>query len=167
MQYKHRRPGKTHLHILLVDTSSSAVSGGALENVKGVIRTIAKQAYLNREKLCIIQFGNNNVSLVQPPKRPPKTFLPIENQITAGGGTPLRKALKYTESLFRRWNLHQQHLERSLYLFTDGRTNDRIEDIKLSGQLTVVDTESTVLRLGRSEQIAAILGADYVHLERC
>ncbi|OUR99109.1 hypothetical protein A9Q81_11035 [Gammaproteobacteria bacterium 42_54_T18] len=164
LQYKHKRPGQHHLHVLLVDTSSSTVGGESLKNTKGLIRNIASQAYLKRELLCIIQFGNNKVSIVQSPRRPPKSFVPILNKIKAGGGTPLRKALKYTEAIFRRWDQNQQHPARSLYLFTDGRSNDTVSDIKIRSPLTVIDTENTSLKIGRTANIASVLQGDYCHI---
>lgn len=165
LEFKRRKSSNTHLHILLVDTSSSSIGGDALKNTKGVIEHVARQAYLQRELLCIIQFGNDSVSIVQSPKRPPKSFTPVLRRINAGGGTPLRKALKYTEAMFKRWDQNQQHPVKTLYLFTDGRTNDVVNDIQLSGELQVIDTESTAVRLGRCKQLASGLGADYVHID--
>ncbi len=164
LQYKHKKTGRNHLHVLLVDTSSSTIGGEALKNTKGLIRSIASHAYLKRELLCIIQFGNNKVSIIQPPRRPPKSFIPILNSLKAGGGTPLRKALKYTEAIFQRWDQNQQHTDRSLYLFTDGRSNDTVSDIKIRSPLTVIDTENTALKIGRTARIASALKGNYCHI---
>ena len=164
LRYKHKNPGQHHLHVILVDTSSSTIGGEALKSTKGLIRSIASHAYLKRELLCIIQFGNNKVSVVHSPRRPPKSFVPILNKIKAGGGTPLRKALKYTESIFQRWDQNQQHPARSLYLFTDGRSNDTVSDIKIRSPITVIDTENSALKIGRTAHIASALQGNYCHI---
>ena len=164
LRYRHKNPGHHHLHVILVDTSSSTIGGEALKNTKGLIRSIASHAYLKRELLCIIQFGNNKVSIIHSPRRPPKSFVPVLNKIKAGGGTPLRKALKYTEAIFKRWDQNQQHPSRSLYLFTDGRSNDTVSDIRISSPLTVIDTENSALKIGRAENIALVLQGNYCHI---
>ncbi len=165
LRYKHKKPGQHHLHVILVDTSSSTIGGEALKNTKGFIRSIASHAYLKRELLCIIQFGNNKVSVIHSPRRPPKSFVPVLNKLKAGGGTPLRKALKYTEAIFQRWDQNQQHPARSLYLFTDGRSNDTVSDIKIRSPLTVIDTENSALKIGRTANIALALQGNYCHID--
>ncbi len=130
------------------------------------MRELAKQAYLERQLLCVIGFGNDTIDLIHGPKRPPKHYLPTLNTITAGGGTPLRKALKYTEVLFQRWDSAQRFPERTIYLFTDGRTNDDIEGISLNYPINVIDTESTSIKLGRSKHIANSLGGHYTHISQ-
>lgn len=166
MAFKRRSRASTGLHVLLIDTSSSSISGNALRNTKGLMRELARHAYLERQLLCVIGFGNDTIDLIHGPQRPPKHYLPILNEITAGGGTPLRKALKYTQALLQRWNNAQRFPERTIYLFTDGRTNDDIEGITINHPINVIDTENTSVRLGRSKHIANSLGGHYTHISQ-
>jgi len=135
-----------------------------LSKAKGAVLQIANQAYLKREQLTILAFGNDTVDTILPRVRAPKNIRASLDQIKAGGGTPLLSALKraqiYLDNLLKK----MPDLVINSYLITDGRSKQTVKDIKLPGECTLIDIESSAVKRGRAKQIAQQLGASYLAL---
>lgn len=83
----------------------------------------------------------------------------------AGGGTPLAEALFEIRHFLQKRNAWHPQEKRQLFVITDGRVREMpvIEFDNIASVL--VDIETGPIRLGRSRQLAASLGAAYVHIE--
>lgn len=159
----YRQPEKmlNPLNIVLLDTSASTLGKQSLSNTKGAIAQLAEECYLRREHLCIMTFGNNRIETALHPQRAPKDIQNILDKIQAGGGTPLRKALLKIQEMVER--NHQQLCQ--LFIFTDGRSRESIQNIHLNCEVVVIDTENGDVKLGMSQQLAQCLNGNYVHLQ--
>jgi len=162
--YRKKQGGQSILNFVLLDTSGSTVGSQLMAQAKGVVTQIAKQAYLQREQLSILGFGNDQLEDILPRGRAPKNIKPLLSEVTSGGGTPIRTALLQTENYLRSLLRKLPELLIQCYLITDGRTRQKIEDIHLPGRCTLIDIEQSAVKRGRGQSIAKALGAQYIAL---
>ncbi len=163
-----QKPGQ--LSLILIDSSASTGSHQSLGKAKGVVTALSHQCYLDRHELAIIEFGNNKVSTRLHPQRAPKVIEPVLESIKLGGGTPLRKALIQAREMLQKSRSRYPNKELVLYLLTDGRTNDDLSGLSsiyttIDATIVVIDTEQQAIRLGRCQNIATQLHAQYLHIE--
>ena len=163
-RYKKARTGKQVLHLVLLDTSASTLAGQAFAKSKGVVLQIAEQAYLLREQLAVMSFGNAQVKWLLPQVRAPKQLTSLLNQTPAGGGTPIQDVLQQAQHYLL--GIRRKHPDTSIktYLLTDGRTTQKVDGIQLLGECILIDTEQSSVKRGRAKEIATALGADYLPL---
>ena len=163
-----QKPGQ--LNLILIDSSASTGNQQSLGHAKAVVSGLSQQSYLNRHELAIIEFGNNQVTTRLHPQRAPKDIEPTLARIKLGGGTPLRKALLHAKELLHKNRKQTPHKMLTLYVLTDGRTNDDLSGLSsafsaIGARVSVIDTEQQAIRLGRCHSIAAQLNADYQHVD--
>ena len=161
---KSESRGQPRLHLVLLDTSASTLKNNRFADAKAVILEIADRAYLAREQLAIVGFGNQQVQTLLPRKRAPRALRKLLDGIDAGGGTPLldvlRQASRYREKLLRQ----QPGLRIDNYLITDGKSSVALEQLSPIGQTLLIDTEDSRVKRGRGVAIAAALDAVYYPL---
>ncbi|REG82219.1 ATP-binding protein [Marinomonas pollencensis] len=168
---KKRHAGLPVLHLVLIDTSASTLAQGVFANAKGVILDIAQRAYLAREQMAILGFGQQEVSSILPKVRAPKEILERLNQLAAGGGTPFRLAIEKVSQYLAQQHKATTGLVSQTYILTDGRTQADVTEFSangpkaLLGQCTLIDTEKAQIKRGRGAEIAQQLGADYLLLD--
>ncbi len=156
----------SHLNLILLDTSGSNLNHRALSQALGAISGLYRRAYLQRQRCALLGFGNGKVDILLKPQRAHKQLEQRLNIIQAGGGTPLRQALLDAQKLLRKNRRQHPAESQTLYLFTDGRSRDELDDIAFDCPVVVVDTERTAVRLGRARQLAQRFGGACLALER-
>ena len=159
----YRQPERKHspLNIVLLDTSASTLGKQSLSDAKGAIAQLAEDCYLRREQLCIMTFGNNQIETVLRQRRAPRNIQTFLDNVQAGGGTPLRKALLQVRDIVKK---HQQQTCQ-LFLFTDGRSRESLQNIHFDCDVMIIDTENVDIKLGMSQQLAQQLNGRYVHVQ--
>lgn len=164
LKYRYPQPRSTELKLVLLDTSASTLAGQGLSHAKGVLKELSRQAYLKRQQICILTFGNNQVSTLIQIQRAPKNIQSKLDLIKAGGGTPIRQVLDHAQRLLL--GQRHQHLDCSIYLITDGRLEQSINSHTLLSQhqVTIVDIESSRIKLGLGRQLADAISAHYLPL---
>ncbi len=162
LRFKRRQSGKSVLHLILLDTSASTLTHNSFGKAKGMILALSQQAYLQREQLCILGFGNGEVNELLPKIRAPKQIHDFLQGISAGGGTPFRDALKQAQTYFKKLKRQMPNLAVHSYVLTDGRSNQSVNDINLGYNCVVIDTEQSQVKHGRAKNIAQQLGAQYL-----
>ncbi len=164
LRYRKRKIGQPVLHLILLDTSASTLQQQLFANSKAAILSIAKQAYLKREQLTVLGFGNQQVKTLLPQQKAPKALRTWMDSVAAAGGTPFREvleqALRFQQQQFRK----NPTIDIRTYLITDGRTTQSFNDMHLLGDVMVIDTEQSTIKRGKSKEIAQVLGADYFPL---
>jgi len=153
---------QTELIIALLDTSASTLGRNSLENAKAEIKKLSEEAYVKRQSLCLMTFGNERIEVMLHPQRAPKNIMVLLESINAGGGTPLRRALIQISEFIRKQSY--QYEKCKLYLFTDGRTRESISNLTIGCDVMLVDTENSVVKLGLGKALANSLNAQYVLL---
>lgn len=164
IRFQKQRSGLPVLHLILIDTSASILGQGPFSTAKAAALQIAEQAYLNREQLAIMGFGNNRVDTLLRRVRAPKELAQLLNNVPAGGGTPMREALRQAQDYLQRLKRKIPAIAIRTYLLTDGRTSAQVGDIRLEGECVLIDTERCAVKRGRGEHLAAELGAAYLPL---
>ena len=165
LAYKAEKTGQPVLHLVLLDTSASTLSQGVFGKAKGVILDIAQRAYLAREEISILGFGQDNVSPILPKIRAPKEITALLDNLDAGGGTPFRLAIEQAAQYLEQQHKQNQGLHSQTYLLTDGRTQDSVVGLRLQGNTVLIDTESSPIKRGRGKDIAQALRAEYILLD--
>lgn len=163
-KYKKARTGKTVLHLVLLDTSASTLAAQAFAKSKSVVLQIAEQAYLLREQLAMMSFGNEQVKWLLPQVRAPKQLTSLLNQTPAGGGTPIRSVIEQAQHYLLGVRRKHPQLAIQTYVLTDGRTTQTLDGLQLIGQCTLIDTEQSPVKRGRAKELAEALGAQYLSL---
>jgi len=164
LAYRKQKGAQTTLNLVLLDTSGSTHNGQLMAQAKGVVLQISKQAYLSREQLSILGFGNDQFDDILPRVRAPKHIQNCLNQVHSGGGTPIKAALERAEHYLLNLLRRVPELAIKCYLITDGRTRQNIDGLTLPGQCTVIDIETSTVKRGRAKMIAQALGAQYLTL---
>jgi len=152
------------LHFILLDTSASTLAKGLFSQAKAVVLGIAEQAYLARERVAILVFGNQKTQLLLPQSRAPKQIRELLDATPAGGGTPLREGLLEAKAYCDRIKRHFPALQLRNYLITDGRSTQHIADIQLPGEWILIDTEQSAVKRGRGREFARDINAQYLPL---
>ncbi|OZG72697.1 hypothetical protein BTA51_14305 [Hahella sp. CCB-MM4] len=165
IRFRQRSGGCSKLHLVLLDTSGSTLKNQLFGKAKGVVASIAEQAYLERNQLVILGFGNDRVQTILSRRfRSPKDIRELLDDLPGGGGTPLRDVLLEARSYLHKLQQQEPDTHIHTYLLTDGRTRQDLSDIRLMGECTVIDIELSPVKRGRAEDIARELGAGYLSL---
>jgi len=163
-RYHAEKSHQPVLHLFLLDTSASTLQDQWFAQAKASLLSIAKQIYIDREQLMVLGFGNQQVEVLLPQRRAPKTLKTWLDNVRASGGTPLRNVIQQA------YRFQQQQLQRlpelhiKTYLVTDGRTSQSVNDLQLLGDVVVIDIESSPVKRGKAQQIASVLQAHYLPL---
>jgi len=164
IRFKLPIPASQSLDLVLLDTSASTFNGNGFALAKGALQEMSQQCYLKRRKLCIVTFGNNKVNTLLHPQRAPKDLSRLLDTIQPGGGTPWEQVLAHTENLLRRQNF--KSLDYHLYLVTDGRlaVNLSHHPVLTGCPVTVMDIESSRVKLGLCKSLAREIGGRHIHV---
>lgn len=162
--FQSKRTGQQTLHLIVLDTSASVLASQSFAKAKGSVMRIVESAYLRRERLAIVGFGNQRSELLLPARRAPKDISKFLDELTAGGGTPLLQGLADAH-VFQTQQLRQYpSLEFKNYLVTDGRVRQLPDSMQLHGHTVLIDVEQSAVKRGKSQTIASLLGAQYLSL---
>jgi magnesium chelatase subunit D len=166
LRRRARRAAPEQLWILALDCSASMLRGGALSAAKGAAHALESAARRAGAHLALIAFSgpSAHTQLTANPGQP--AVAAAISRLGAGGGTPLRDALREAHDVYRRAALRSPQLDTRLVLLTDGKSRESVADLR-DERVTpfVIDCERTTLRLGRARSLAQALGATYFHID--
>ena len=164
LKFRYPKAVAGELDLVLLDISASTLSGQGLSHAKGALKALSQRSYLQRRHLSIITFGNDRVCTLLHPQRAPKNLQDKLDAIRAGGGTPVEQAFNYAENLLNRQRY--RHFDCAIFLLTDGRLNQSASHHPLLSAypITIVDIESSRIKLAQGRQLAAQISAQYVHV---
>lgn len=165
LRFKKINTGVQKLHLILLDTSASTLIDSLSAVAKSVVMSINEEAYLQRDKVSLLGFGNDNVDTIIKAGRAPKQVASLLDNINALGGTPLRLVLQKATQTIAQLKRQYPTLALFCYLITDGRTRLDIDDLKLNIPTLLVDIEKAQLKRGRGKLLAEQLNASYVALQ--
>jgi magnesium chelatase subunit D len=163
--YKKLAKGQQNLHLILLDTSASTLTQNLSSLAKSVVLNIAQSAYLQRDKMSVLGFGNDQVETIIKAGRAPKKIVSHLDEICATGGTPLRLALQNATNSIKSLTKEYPSLQLFCYLITDGRSRVNIGDLKLSVPTLLIDIEKSQVKRGRGKVLATQLDASYLAIQ--
>jgi len=164
LRFRRQRGGDPTMHLVLLDTSASTLQGHSQAQAKGLVAGLAQQAYIARQQMLLLGFGNDKVEELYALGRAPKAMAPLLDNIVAGGGTPLKQAVQQAQAFGQRLLRRNPATRIINYIITDGRVQEDIHGLHLPGTSLLVDTEQAQVKRGRGRHIAKLLGADYLTL---
>jgi magnesium chelatase subunit ChlD-like protein len=165
----HRRTSRLQLFVL--DCSASMLSGNRLAICKGALVKLLERAYQQRDHIALICFAGDKAELRIPP-RPAASSYARDNAlhwlqpIRAGGGTPLAQAVNLTNRLLKQWREQNDTRQHSVWLISDGRSDELPARPANADLLQIVDCEQQRIRLGRCEDLARGWQCDYLTLDQ-
>ncbi|MGV6810578.1 MAG: ATP-binding protein [bacterium] len=167
LYYRQNQRRALTLHLIVLDHSASMLQQQLFAKAKGLILTIAQQAYLAREQLSLISIGQP-IRTVLSCVRAPKQLQSLLDPLPAGGGTALRDGLWHTYHYMRQLLRRLPYLKLQSYLITDGKTRQALHDLpdllRTCGNWAVIDVEQTRVKRGRARELANHLQARYIPL---
>ncbi len=164
LSFWRQKTAQPALHLILLDTSASTLKNSLFGRAKAAVLAIAERAYISREQLLLLGFGNGKVETLLPQVRAPKALRQLLDSIPAAGGTPLRQVLQQARDTRAKLLRQSPELLTRTYLITDGRTTAPLEQLPEVGDCVLVDIESSSIKRGKGQAIAAALGAQYLPL---
>jgi magnesium chelatase subunit D len=166
-----------NLVIFVVDASGSMAARDRMAAVSGATMSLLRDAYQRRDKVAVITFRAQEARLLLPPTTSAHIAGRRLARFDTGGQTPLAEGLLAARELVVREKVRDRARRPLLVVLTDGRANAGRDPLGRSrsaaallvaegAAAVVVDCETSYVRLGLAQQLAAHLGAPSVRLEQ-
>ncbi|MDU2071340.1 MAG: magnesium chelatase subunit D family protein [Cutibacterium avidum] len=170
--------------ILVVDASGSMGSRGRMTASKGAILSLLLDAYVKRDRVCLIGFRRDRAEVLVPVTSSVEVAQRGLAELPVGGRTPLAAGLVTACEVVRPLLLKDPGLRPLLVLVTDGRSNVGLdgkpnsratdEALKVADEIgadrrlswVVIDTEDPRgIQLSRANDIATALGGPCLRID--
>lgn len=179
---KVRQRKYANLLVFVVDASGSIGASQRMTETKGAILSLLKDAYVKRDKVCLIAFRGNEAQVLLPPTRSVDRGVRLLETMAVGGRTPLNhgiaKGLQVIQSELKK----NPGILPYMVMITDGKGNVSIEkDLKPKQELMeiseklrafsyintmVLDIERKgAMSFGIAKEMALRMGANYQKIE--
>jgi magnesium chelatase subunit D len=166
-----------NLVIFVVDASGSMAARDRMAAVSGAAMSLLRDAYQRRDKVAVITFRAQEARLLLPPTTSAHIASRRLSRFDTGGKTPLAEGLLAARELVVREKARDRVRRPLIVVLTDGRANAGRDPLSRSRSAAallvaegaasvVVDCETSYVRLGLAQQLAAQLGAPSVRLEQ-
>ncbi|WP_313646729.1 VWA domain-containing protein [Pseudomonas sp.] len=163
--WQQRHAQATEVWLVIVDASASTRRHQALAQCKGLLAQLFDQAYRQRARLALLTASGAEPRWQRHGLKASASLQPWLQALGAGGGTPLIASLEQARRWLEAWQKsHPDQVQRCL-VFTDGRLQRWKAVQPMPCATLLVDIELAPVRLGRAQQLAAELHADYQHLQ--
>lgn len=171
------------LILFVVDASGSMSARRRMESVKGAVLALLADAYQHRERVGVIVFRGPKAEVLLEPTRSVELAEKHLQRLPTGGRTPLAHALSLTQDTIYRLRRDEPEQAILLIVLSDGKANVPLPDSPQGGEpweqtelvagqlaaLTIptlmLDTETGHVRIGRGQELAELLNADYLRLD--
>jgi magnesium chelatase subunit D len=163
-----RKPKTGTRYLFVIDSSGSHAAQERMRTVKGAASSLLTRSFKNGDEVAVIVFRGTSAQVILEPTRALHDAATALEYLPTGGRTPLAHAL----------DLARKYLTATtvLIFLTDGRANVALgtgdpwqEALDIASNINtpalVIDTENSSERLGRSRDLAAALGAEYIPME--
>ena len=169
---------------LVVDASGSMGSRGRMTASKGAILSLLLDAYVKRDRVCLIGFRRDRAEVLVPVTSSVEVAQRGLAELPVGGRTPLAAGLVTACEVVRSLLLKDPGLRPLLVLVTDGRSNVGLdgkpnsratdEALKVADEIgadrrlswVVIDTEDPRgIQLSRANDIATALGGPCLRID--
>ncbi|MCV7400576.1 magnesium chelatase subunit D family protein [Mycobacterium fragae] len=165
-----------NLVIFVVDASGSMAARDRMAAVSGATLSLLRDAYQRRDKVAVITFRQQQAQVLLPPTTSAHIAGRRLARFDTGGKTPLAEGLLAARELVLREKARDRSRRPLVVVLTDGRATAGPDPLGRSRSAAallvaegtaavVVDCETSYVRLGLAEQLAAQLRAPTVRLE--
>ena len=161
--------------IFVVDASGSMAARDRMSAVSGATLSLLRDAYQRRDKVAVITFRQDRAQVLLPPTSSVHIAGRRLARFDTGGKTPLAQGLLTARDVVVRERARDRARRSLVVVLTDGRATGgpdplgraRVAAARLVAEgaaAVVVDCETSYVRLGLADQLAAHLGAPSVRL---
>ena len=179
---KVRQRKYANLLVFVVDASGSMGASQRMTETKGAILSLLKDAYIKRDKVCLIAFRGSEAQVLLPPTRSVERGVRLLETMTVGGKTPLNHGIAKGMQVIRSELKKNPGVLPYMVMITDGKGNVSIDKEKKPKQelmeiseklrafpyinTMVLDIErGGAMRFGLAREMAKRMGAKYQQIE--
>ena len=159
---------------LVVDTSGSMGQRTRLKGTEKLLSQLVQMMYVKRQYVSLITFQKQGAQCVVPLTQRIETIPKALESARIGGRTPFVKGVEEAVKQIGVDMAHMGHMQAKVVIITDGKvTSQALQGLDDIGrwlanqgiQTTVIDTDTSFVRMNRAREVAHMLGADYVSIQ--
>ena len=171
-----------NLLVFIVDASGSMGASQRMTETKGAILSLLKDAYVKRDKVCLIAFRGNEAQVLLPPTRSVDRGVRLLETMAVGGRTPLNHGIAKGMQVIQSELKKNPGVLPYMVMITDGKGNVSIDQnlkpkqelLEISEKLRafpyintmVLDIERKgAMSFGIAKEMALRMGASYQKIE--
>lgn len=179
LQVRSRQPRR--LVVFVIDASDSMGDGptARISAALGASMSLAANAYLNRDQVCLITFRDRDAQVVVPPTASVARVRQQLQRLPIGGATPLAAGMQKARQVILQARLKHPALEPLMVLISDGEATVALdhgadpgeEVLEMARRMRqekipalVIDTLSGPHRLSLMPRLAQALGSVCQHI---
>ena len=159
---------------LVVDTSGSMGQRQRLQGAEKLLSQLVQMMYVKRQYVSLITFQKQGAQCLVPLTRRIETIPKALGETRIGGRTPFVKGIEEAVKQIGIDMSQMEHVQAKVVIITDGKVTSQalqgLDDIgrwlAIQGiQTTVIDTDTSFVRMNRAKEIAHMLGSEYVRIQ--
>lgn len=158
---------------LVVDTSGSMGQRQRLQGAEKLLSQLVQMMYVKRQYVSLITFQKQGAQCVVPLTQRIETILKALGEARIGGRTPFVKGIEEAVKQIGNDMSQMGHVQAKVVIITDGKvTSQALQGLDDIGrwlanqgiQTTVIDTDTSFVRMNRAKEIAHMLGAELIDI---
>ena len=159
---------------LVVDTSGSMGQRQRLQGAEKLLSQLVQMMYVKRQYVSLITFQKQGAQCVVPLTQRIETIPKALGETRIGGRTPFVKGIEEAVKQIGIDMSQMGHVQAKVVIITDGKvTSHALQGLDDIGrwltnqgiQTTVIDTDTSFVRMNRAKEVAYMLGAEYVKMQ--
>ena len=159
---------------LVVDTSGSMGQRQRLQGTDKLLSQLVQMMYVKRQYVSLITFQKQGAQCVVPLTQRIETIPKALGETRIGGRTPFVKGIEEAVKQIGIDMSQMGHVQAKVVIITDGKvTSHALQGLDDIGrwltnqgiQTTVIDTDTSFVRMNRAKEVAYMLGAEYVKMQ--
>ena len=179
---KVRQKKVANLFIFVVDSSGSMGAVKRMTEAKGAALSLLKDAYVKRDKVCMVTFSGDEASVVLPPTRSVERGYKLLENIKTGGRTPLNSGIEKGLRIIQNELRQNPQIMPLLILITDGKGNvsidkekktnlelselgEKINKIKCIESIVIDIENSSLMSFNLAKKLSDLINAKYYKLD--
>lgn len=158
---------------LVVDTSGSMGQRQRLQGAEKLLSQLVQMMYVKRQYASLITFQKHGAQCVVPLTQRIETIPKALGEARIGGRTPFVKGIEEAVKQIGNDMSQMGHVQAKVVIITDGKvTSQALQGLDDIGrwlvnqgiQTTVIDTDTSFVRMNRAKEIAHMLGAELIDI---
>ena len=160
---------------LVVDTSGSMGQRQRLQGAEKLLSQLVQMMYVKRQYVSLITFQKHGAQCVVPLTQRIETIPKALGEARIGGRTPFVKGIEEAVKQIGNDMSQMGHVQAKVVIITDGKvTSQALQGLDDIGrwlanqgiQTTVIDTDTSFVRMNRAKEIAHMLGAELINISQ-
>ena len=160
---------------LVVDTSGSMGQRQRLQGAEKLLSQLVQMMYVKRQYVSLITFQKHGAQCVVPLTQRIETIPKALGEAHIGGRTPFVKGIEEAVKQIGNDMSQMGHVQAKVVIITDGKvTSQALQGLDDIGrwlanqgiQTTVIDTDTSFVRMNRAKEIAHMLGAELIDINQ-